>query len=484
MIEAKNLSFSYPFSSPVFEEVDFKLAPKEVVVITGPTGSGKSTLAKCITGFIPHHVDGTYVGSIIINDHDMGDMSLADISRLVGLVQQDSESQICTLKVLDEIAFGPENFLVKRNDILSRIQESLDAIDSHHLIERETYALSGGEKKRIVIASILSSLPQYIVFDEPTSNLDPQGIKQFQDLLLQLKENNFGVLCIEHNLNAVLPVADRTLKLDDGKLVSYNPVYESTESNSPRIQPFLFQEPLLSASQISFSYDSKIAIDNLSLSIYPGEIIALMGDNGSGKTTLLRLLSGLLSPDFGQIFLGDTHIEKLSSKDIAKHTGIVFQNPVHQIFEKSVWQEYTLGLRILGLDDIYHLEQAEEKLKKYGLFEKKNDNPYSLSHGQKRRLNVLSSMVHTPSLLIFDEPFIGQDKVGRTLITESLLNHQKNGGASIVVTHDSEFSKGFGNRLVFLDSGAILLDGTPESVLSHLALLGKDEYDFSGVNQE
>ncbi|MBD3404650.1 MAG: ATP-binding cassette domain-containing protein [Candidatus Lokiarchaeota archaeon] len=480
MITVKNLTFSYPSSSPVFEGLNFELNLGEIVLITGPTGSGKSTLAKCLAGFIPHHIKGDFSGSITIDCHDTKNMSLVDVSQKVGIVQQDTESQICTLNVLDEVAFGPENFLVSIEEIKDRIYESLKSVKSLHLRNRRTLALSGGEKQRIVIASILSAKPRYILLDEPTSNLDPLGIKQLLSLLVELKEKRYGILCIAHNIDAILPVADRALLLKQGILSPYDSVNESKLAPIQKSKLDYSLPPLLSTKGLCFSYELGKVIRNVSLSVYPGEIIGLMGDNGSGKTTLLRLLCGLLVGNSGQVQISGKSLQNLGIKEIAKHIAIVFQNPVHQIFESSVWKESTLSINALSLQEISWYEQAELALREFGLFEKKESNPFSLSHGQKRRLTVLSSLIHSPEILLFDEPFIGQDLIGRELITKSLSNHSISGGACIIVTHNAEFCERVCTRLLFLDSGQIVLDGSPTSVFKRLRTLGKDEYCKSG----
>jgi energy-coupling factor transport system ATP-binding protein len=206
-----------------------------------------------------------------------------------------------------------------------------------------------------------------------------------------------------------------------------------------------------------------------------------MGNNGSGKTTLLGLLGGLLTPDSGTIFLEDTILEKMKAKEIAKRVATVFQNPNHQIFEKTVWKEQILTIKALDLDTSDMLEQCETALEKACINDLKDRNPFSLSHGQKRRLNVSSVIVHGPEILLLDEPFIGQDIEGREYIQKTVLETTKRGGAAIIVTHEPGFVHNYCDRAIFMENGSILLDGIPPSVLNHLEAIDYKEYTDLGV---
>jgi len=482
MLEARNLTFSYDGTGPVLESVDLTLERGEVVVVTGPTGSGKSTLAKFLCGYIPRAILGQCSGQLLIDESDAAPLSLAEVSRRVALVQQDPESQLCTLKVSDEAAFGPENYLVEPKQISRLIESSLSSMGSSHLADRPTYALSGGEKQRVVIASMLACQPDYLVLDEPSSSLDPRGVLQLRQTLLDLKRNGLGVICIEHDLNAVRPVADRVLSLSGGKLSSLRDDtsprsgYLSDSSHDQRT--YSRKGPIVEAYDVSFAYEEEAVIRRVSVAVYSGETVALMGSNGSGKSTLIGLLGGLLNPLEGEVRLDSVPIRKVPRKDRAKKVGIVFQNPNTQIFEKTVWGEYTLTREVLKLTDSADLEA---QLKEAGLADLKNRNPFSLSHGQKRRLNLCSATVHSPELYLFDEPFTGQDEDGRDFILRIIARRVATGGACVVATHDSSFAAQYCSRLIFMENGSILLDGPARSVLQTLRATGRSEYSLPEV---
>ncbi len=481
MLEVKELTLSYDGKHDVLDGLDFMLNPKEIVIIGGPTGCGKSTLAHCLTGFIRSKPVQSFSGTLEIDGDTILEQDLALIAKKIALVQQDPESQICTLKVIDEVAFGPENFSIPSKHIESIVSESLESVDALSLIDRSTDALSGGERQRVVIASMLASTPDYLILDEPTSNIDPKGILHLKELLLKLRNSGMGILCIEHNIKQLHDVADRLLLLRDGKLapVPLSDIPTPTFS-LPNPSNHDNLSPLLSAQQLTFSYGPNTAVDDVSVDFYPGEIVALMGDNGSGKTTLLSLLSGLLSPSRGQVYLQGMPIKSIPREDISRVTSVVFQNPNHQIFERTVWKDQILAIDLLGLDSESYLVKAEQLLSDVGLGDKKNQNPFSLSYGQKRRLNITSTGFYDSRVHLFDEPFIGQDIEGIEFISKLVHSYQEQDRVSIISTHDSQFAVRACTRIVFMQNGSILVDGKPNAVLKWLNDNGESQYYAGG----
>jgi energy-coupling factor transporter ATP-binding protein EcfA2 len=478
MLESQNISFSYDGKTEILRSANLQIRPGEVVLLTGPTGSGKSTLAKCLSGFIPRSIDGEFSGAIRIDGEDTNEYSIAEFSRLVSLVQQDPDSQICTLKVVDEVAFGPENYEFEPKNIENLVNSSLSAVDASHLHNRITHTLSGGEKQRLAIAAMLSNQPKYLLLDEPSASLDPKGVLALRKILMELKEKNVGILCIEHNLDAIRPVADRILSVSNGTITDWNQIDEQSTHPSTHT-PVQGDTPLLTLEGVNFSYGSTQIIHDVSLNIHQGEIIALMGGNGSGKTTLVSLLGGLLDPDNGRINLESVAISDIDRKEIARKISVVFQNPNHQIFERTVWKEQILTSEILGGMHDDATEKSTNLLNSAHLGSFLNRNPFSLSHGQKRRLNITSSIAHSPDILLLDEPFIGQDQDGREFISKVIT---ETAGAVLVVTHDPIFAKNNCNRVIFVENGSILLDGSPDTVLQRLEDIGHSEYSELGVN--
>ncbi len=472
MLESQNISFSYDGKTEILRSVDIQIHPSELVLLTGPTGSGKSTLAKCLSGFIPRSIEGEFEGEIRIDGENTADYSISKFSRLVSLVQQDPDSQIVTLQVADEVAFGPENYEFESKMIENLVNSSLSAVGGSHIINRITHTLSGGEKQRLAIAAMLANQPKYLILDEPTASLDPKGVLALRKILTDLKKKNVGILCIEHNLNTIRPIAERILTISNGTISAWDgTANEPISQESPR--KVSSSDQLLSLENVSFSYGKNQVLQDVSLNISKGEVIALMGENGSGKTTLISILGGLLEPSSGRVYLGASLISTIDTKTLARKVSIVFQNPTHQIFERTVWKEQILTSEILGNKTEESLNQSRELLRAANLENHLDRNPFSLSHGQKRRLNVTSVLSHSPDILLLDEPFIGQDQEGRDFILEKIASIS---GAVVIVTHNPNFVKKHCNRVIFVENGGILLDGIPETVLQQLNEIGHTEY--------
>ncbi|MEM2143393.1 MAG: ATP-binding cassette domain-containing protein [Candidatus Thorarchaeota archaeon] len=480
MLSACDLSFSYDGVTPVLSSASITLSPGEVVLLTGDTGSGKSTLARVLAGAIPEHLRGNLRGTVSVDGNDLLGLSHSDVSRVVGMVQQDVESQICTLRVEDEVAFGPENLGMSRDEIEAIVRSSLSAVGAIGLIQRPTHSLSAGERQRVVLASALACRPKYLILDEPTSCLDPDGIVQLRRLLLDLKMSGIGVLCIEHNTRGLLPASDRTLRLEGGRVTQMGEAARQDDRHPtpPRPQD---GPPVLTCRGVSYSYDGELAVDNVSLSLHRGENVALMGPNGSGKTTLLLLLAGLISPQTGEVILDGKRVSNTDARTVARRVAVVFQNPNHQLFERTVWRDQNLATETLGLDGRVLAEESERLLGRSGLLPLRDRSPFSLSHGQKRRLNLTSTIYYGPSVYLLDEPTVGQDRTGREFLDELLTAHTLRGGVSIVVTHDPLFVRRTCSRLVFMDRGRILMDGPTGLVMERLRMTGRTEYTDAGV---
>jgi energy-coupling factor transporter ATP-binding protein EcfA2 len=216
------LTYTYAGSeTPAIKDIDLTVRPGEFVTITGPSGCGKSTLSFCLTGFIPHSFDGVMEGKATIGGSDTRSCTPGELAGIVGLVQQDPESQLCTLKVIDEIAFGPENICLPSDEIKERVDWALSAVGLSGLTERAVHTLSGGEKQRLAIASVLAMRPQLLILDEPTANLDPRGCREVLTVIKKLhQELKTAIIVIEHRLQYLLPFSDRLILIEDGKITS------------------------------------------------------------------------------------------------------------------------------------------------------------------------------------------------------------------------------------------------------------------------
>ncbi len=222
VVEIRGLSFTYlGADTPSLVDVDLEVEKGEYVVVAGPSGCGKSTLCRCLNGLVPHFYEGKYSGEVVVEGSRVVDHGVPELSQKVGMVFQDPESQLFSLTVESEVAFGPENVGVPREEIIRRVQDSLSDAEILQLKDRMPFEISGGEQQRVAVAATLAMQPDILVLDEPTSNLDPQGA--FTLLKLVGKLNKAGgktVVIVEHRLEAVAGYADRVVLMDKGRIVA------------------------------------------------------------------------------------------------------------------------------------------------------------------------------------------------------------------------------------------------------------------------
>jgi len=201
-----------------------------------------------------------------------------------------------------------------------------------------------------------------------------------------------------------------------------------------------------------------------------------MGDNGSGKTTLLRCLMGLLRPQEGSVEVLGQDIRQVPVSSLAREIAFIFQNPDHQIFADSVWEEVVFAPRNFGLLDEKTKARANHLLQKCGLARYRENHPYRLSYGEKRRLNLASILSYDPRLILLDEILIGQDTLNAAFIM-NLLREQTNSGSTVInVTHDPETTRRYSDRIVFLEQGRVIVDAPTEEAFAKLADLGLKDY--------
>jgi energy-coupling factor transporter ATP-binding protein EcfA2 len=220
-VEVKELTFAYRGAKkPAIRNINLKLVGGEFLVVTGPTGCGKTTLARCFNGLIPHFHQGRMTGQIKLNGVETRERKVSDLSQTVGFVFQDPENQLVALNVERELAFGPENLGLPREEIRARVEEAIELVGIGHLRDKSPYELSGGEQQRVAIASVLTLKPSILVLDEPTSNLDPVGAKKVVTLLGVLnKDHGMIIILIEHRLDLVAPYSNRVVVMSNGEIV-------------------------------------------------------------------------------------------------------------------------------------------------------------------------------------------------------------------------------------------------------------------------
>lgn len=538
LVRFEKLTYSYPYSdSRVLSDINLKLEKGEFILLVGPSGCGKSTLVRCLNRLVPEISGGNLSGRVMLRGKDLKNEKVHTLALEVGMVFQNPETQLFSLTVEDDLAFGPENLGLPRKEVLSRVEKSLKAVKLERLRDHFIFTLSGGEKQRTAIGGNLAMEPEILVLDEPTSDLDPAGSREVLELLRRLNaEKQTTLILIEHKLDAVFETADRMLVMDEGRIVldgkpfeilcreeeklkklgihppqfteitrflgfdsetSNFPSYENilkrlaellqpsaTELNSENRKEAKLEIPSIPSPQESISHvrieklccrreDGSETLKNISLEIKHGEFLALLGHNGAGKTTLASHLMGFCRPSSGRILLNGKDMSKYSTAQLSQQIGYLFQNPDSQIFMNSVFEEVRFGLENLKMPEEEIKKRVNSALETMELSAYRNKHPQALSRGQRQRLAVASILALEPDLLVLDEPTTGQDRGRIRKFLDKIRELNRLGKTVILITHDMELAAEYVERVIIMKQGEILLDGPAADVFSSPEELGE-----------
>lgn len=467
MLSIKNLNLTFDEKGEVFKNITMELEENTVTLLSGKSGCGKSSLLMCITGVIPEIIEGTLSGEITYMGRNIKDLGLVGLAGDIAYMFQDPDSQLCTFTVEDEIAFGLENMKIEPSEMDNIIHEVLNLVSIEHLRKRKLNELSGGEKQKVALASILALNPKMILMDEPTANLDPHATVEIIELIKKLKEDmGKTILIVEHKIHEFIDIVDNVLEINNGEtkflskakfLEDYDKEFDfSREPLSNK-----FSSKVMEVKNLSFEYNKgNEVLKDINFSLGKGEIAAIIGCNGAGKSTLSKILMGLLKPKSGDIILNGQNMKNISTKDIGKNMGLVFQNPEHQFIKMTVEKEISLGLEINGKEKNEIDTKVEEYLKRFDLEDSKLRNPFTLSQGQKRRLSTASMMINGQEILILDEPTYGQDRENLKKLIELLYEINKEGTSILMITHDMKLVSKCCDKIIYLKNGKIDYEGS------------------------
>ncbi|AJD27711.1 ABC transporter ATP-binding protein [Clostridium botulinum] len=471
MLEIKNSNLSFQENYNVFKDINIKVKKNRVTLLTGKSGCGKSSLLMCITGVIPDIIEGNITGEIIYKGKNIENKGVKTVSGEIAYMFQDPDSQLCTFTVEDEIAFGIENIKMEPSHMNHTIDKVLKLTGISHLKKRQLNHLSGGEKQKVALASILALDPEVILMDEPTANLDPKSTIEIINLIRDFRDK-FGktILIVEHKINEFSEIIDDVIwfEREQAKNIDKESFIESCKNEY--CSPFgsknkLDTEKVLEAKGIHFSYDKNISVlNNVNFSLHKGEIAAIVGPNGAGKSTLSKILMGLLKPEKGEILVKGTNIKNINPKDLGKYMGLVFQNPEHQFIKMTVEKEMALSLEIRKQCPEVIKNTVDSYLSMFDLDKHRLYNPFSLSQGQKRRLSTASMMINGQSILILDEPTYGQDTTNLNELINLLYKINSEGTSILMITHNMDMVLNYCDRVIQLENGEVKYDGSPKNM--------------------
>ena len=500
-ITIRDLTFQYRIrETPAIKNINLDLHQGELMLIAGTSGCGKTTLMRCINGLIPRTYPGTLEGEIKLFGKSVSTISLAELSQTVGTILQNPERQIISGYVMNEIAFGPENLGLERDEILYRIDEALEYLGITELRDRETFTLSGGEKQKVALAGVMAMRPQILILDEPLASLDSASSHEALLLFRKLADEGISVMLVEHRIDEVLTIQpDTVLYLEEGeeaylgdvddfmKIADYHKIKlpamtvmeRARKDPKPQFQSAVGSsghgkvgDELLIMEDVSFRYDEDLplVLRDINLSINKGDTIAVLGPNGVGKTTLVKHALGLLKPTQGRVLLEGLDTREATIAGSAKTIGYVFQDPGQMLFAPTVEEELAFGPENLGLSEADIDHNVNWAIETVNMEEYRDSPTLALSHGQQKRVSIAAVLAMRSRILVMDEPTAGQDYWNYRSFMDSILQ-MPGFDALIFITHDLDLAITYASRVFLLSEGKIAADGPTEQVLKDKDLL-------------
>ncbi|WP_444327785.1 ABC transporter ATP-binding protein [Phascolarctobacterium faecium] len=510
MLIIEDVSYRYKVrEDATLKHVCLHVAKGEMLLLAGRSGCGKSTLIKAVSGLLNTAGAGELYGKIYLDGNDTAFMKPEEIGILVGTVYQSPDDQLFAMTVADEVGFALENQGIEETIVNEEVSRVLQRVGLKGFEKNSIHTLSGGQRQRLALASVLITKPKLLVLDEPVSQMNPQGVEDFLNLLVSLnREDEITIIVVEHRVNELARYFPRLAVMFDGEFIYDGPTEMAWEKighaekfglrEPQRIKLCRYlnltefaddtkkiielinnecdidnkqnftvrkkrsQECVVKGENIIYRYPGAKSntLHGLNFEFYKGERIALMGFNGAGKSTLVNLLGGLTYVTSGCL--------KILQGTVAEHAheiGYLRQEPDLMLLADSVWEELTWKNTKRSEKYLWDL------LNKLKLENNVNDFPLALSKGQRLRVVLGALLAREPKLLLLDEPTTGQDQQSLEEIKNLINDFAENHGCILFCTHDIELASEIADRVIVMVDGMIIADGVPEIVLADRVLL-------------
>ncbi len=475
VVSAEIKTAGYKSDSPIIRDISFSLSRGELLLLTGPSGSGKTTLIFAITGVLSNLLGGEVKGNIRISDiNPLDPNDFTKIPSKIGVVLQDPDKQLAMPTPFDEVVFVLENLGMSEEEAYSKAMSILEWVGLKDKAFRDVETLSGGEKKRLCIAASIVHEPELMIFDEPTANLDPLGVRMIIEYIEKIRQKGIAVIVAEHKAGYFIDRSREIIVIRRGRVIKRikppvsmrdREILESFGVDTGLIrrkalQKSLDNEAVIEIENLYFKYEGSpnYALKNVSLKIRKGEVFALVGHNGAGKTTLLKLIAGFYKPSSGKILVHNEHPWRLLKSRGKPRVFYVPQHPDYLFVKPTIRDEFRLIAKTLKKDFGKLIEENE-------YFAKMLDHsPYRLSHGQRRWLAWSITKSYDPDIFLLDEPTAGLDLVLYRELVEWILRLVRKGKTIVISTHDIRLVSELATDAVILRSGEIVGKGVKDAV--------------------
>lgn len=484
MIHAQHVDFTYPALRPqhpaavLFRDLTLSAAGGETLVVMGAGGSGKSTLCHLLAGLAPY-TGGRISGDLRVAGYPL--LTQTPPAGVIGVLFQDAATQLFNHTAEDEVAWGLEALGTPPNEIGPQVAAALEHFGLLAERERPPWMLSGGQQKRLALASVWAMRPRLLLLDDPLGGLDPAGQAEVLATVAKLHQHGVTILMTTGHPE-VAALASQWLLLENGaahplsapnateRLIHAGVIYPP--GLWPNLRPqragttgsgYAADDCALELAHVDFRYpDGHTALRDVSLRIPRGQFTALIGLNGAGKSTLIRHLNGLLKPTRGVVRVLGRSAAGRPVGELARDVGFLFQRPEQQLFEATVRAEIAYGPRQLHLPDLD--ARVEIAMTRFDLNAVADVPPAILSYGAQRAVTLAAQAALDAPILVLDEPTVGLDGRGWARLLDWLAERRAAGVTLILVTHEMALAAR-ADRVVALDAGRVVADGPPDEVI-------------------